>query len=221
MGHPLVLNKTLDHLTQNALGDASAQQGLLTLDRLLAAAAQEQVSITLLLFSLDEFEALYRKGPVTPVKRFVRAFLALLLEQTPEDVYLECTSLNEFLLILPHIPPENAELAVNEIRQRFRAAIEQSTQRGVSGLVSATWAIFPQDGEARPALLSRMREEIFRIQGEGGNLARPSAPVDWKQVPLHLPPSMQEQLTHRATEMDAKVDEIVQEALHDWLRRNP
>lgn len=220
MGGILVQTKSTTGLISAALPGDSTDQTNTTIDRILSAAVEENVIISFLVFRIDRFQELCYRFSRKKVRSVVAGLLALLLEQTPDDVYIDCPEVNEFFLLLPGIHPKQAEVAGEEIRRRFTVAAKAifdglDIEIDLSGAVAS----FPEDGDNRIELFRKIRETLYRTGPRNGK-----AIYHVKKQPIH---SRKTEYTAVQLERLSKlvqregVDEgfLLREALDDLLRK--
>lgn len=216
MGQPLILNRTMSQLANAAFG-AKPNESYATLDRLLAAAASEGARLSVMLFSLEGF-AEAREQP-TALRKALTLLLGILLQQTPDDVYVDCPAPNEFLAILPGASLEQVEIAAEEIRHRFTEAIREiKVRKPLEIRLNGVVAAFPEDGETRRALFNRLREELLNLGEEGGNRVRRVGTTELKAVQLNLPAPLLRRL-HTIAELNGEsLETVLEEVAHEATR---
>lgn len=217
MGTRLVFSKGPDDLLFAALGEGQTES---ILDRLLSAAANENETIPFLLCAIDGFEGLASRRSTAALKKAVAGLIGILHEQTPENVYIDCSGVNEFLLVLPSVSQEKAIEFGEELQRRFAAmAASIRTRPALQANLSVSCAIFPRDAQSSAELMRLLRETIYAIREEGGEQVRlAKAPM---LVPLKakITELQSRFLDEAASAQDSSVDSIVREAIDLYLNR--
>ncbi len=161
MGGILVQTKNTTGLIGTAFPVESKDQTNTTIDRILSVAVEENIIVSFLILRIDSFQELFSRFDRRKVRGLVAGLLAILLKQTPDEVYVDCPDVNEFFLLLPGIVPQQAKLAGEEIRQRFISAAK-AVYDGVDIRIDLSGAVasFPQDADNRIELFRLIRETL-------------------------------------------------------------
>ncbi|MBI1388043.1 MAG: hypothetical protein GC154_06305 [bacterium] len=221
MGSLLVFNKQYDDLLSTVLYHPE-QPTSGTLDRLLSAAADEGEQVTFILCSIDQFDELASNPRrKTVLKKACAGMIGVLVEQTPQDVYLDCPGVNQFLLILPNITCERAHDFAEEIQRRFTALASKIRSRpAVTITMSAACAAFPADADNRADLLRGLRESIKRCQKEREGCVCAFAPPDLEPVKVNLTATQIQALEAIASDQNSAIDALVRAAVDGFLEEN-
>ncbi len=165
MGSQLIFRKKLNELVNTAVNPPKPNEAELILERILSGAAEEGIEVTLLLFqinNLEDMQFLYNKRLT---RKLISGLIAVLLEQTPEGVYVDCIGYNEFLLIMPNVSLDRGREAGNEICRRFRGVADTVLQdKDVDVTLLGSVVNFPLDSSELSVLFGLMRCALFEAK---------------------------------------------------------
>lgn len=211
MGQYLVFSQNRTELTRIATGPRKPNPVVETLDRLLVAASSQSYPITFLLCAFDQFEELREDNTQARLRGWIRSLLDILLQQTPEEVYVTCPAMNEYLLVIPRIDSEATISFATQIQ-----AVASSA--GLPSL-SIACSSFPQHAHSRTALMSQLRETLYTLQQhEPGQVGWWSPPSD-TPVSASITPAMWSRFQALAERLGVEENALLQEALEEALNR--
>lgn len=219
MGAQLVFSKSINELLHIALGQIEDESAA-TLDRVLSAAADEEQSITFLLCCIDSFAELAQRKP-DALKKAASGLLGVLTKQTPDDVFIDCIGVNEFLLIVPSVDREQAAQFAGELQRRFCAMTDSiRTRPKIHITMSVATGSFPQDGDQRIRLIRGLREAIYRAQKQEANQVCFIEPATHEAKTIQLTSIQMEQLEQLIQQEGRPADSIIREAIDDVLAKH-
>ncbi len=163
MGNLLVQSRELSDIVHSAMQPPSHDETYRVIDRLLPSAADQNIPISLILFQIQPFAKIFDTLDEKTIRKIIGGFLAILMEQTPDLVYLDCAERNEFIVLIPTAETEQAMKAGEEISRRFEGMVKSITGRkripiklfgGVSN--------FPHDADNRLDLFRCARSALYK-----------------------------------------------------------
>lgn len=219
MGAQLIFTKSMNDLLHAALGQ-DEEDSAATLDRLLSAAADEKQAITFLLCSIDSFVELSQRKP-DALKKAASGLLGVLTEQTPDDIYIDCTGVNEFLLVVPGIDRERSMQFSEELQRRFNAMADAiRTRPKIQITMSIAAGTFPDDASHRIQMMRGLREAMYRAQlNTIGNISF-IEPSSHESRTIELT-SIQLELVEQLVKQEGRsFDSIIREAVDDVISKH-
>ncbi|MBZ0256524.1 diguanylate cyclase [bacterium] len=219
MGAQLIFTKSMNDLLHSALGQ-DEEDSAATLDRLLSAAADEKQSITFLLCGIDSFIELAQRKP-DALKKAASGLLGVLKEQTPDDIYIDCTGVNEFLLVVSGIDRERSMQFSEELQRRFNAMADAiRTRPKIQITMSIAAGTFPDDASHRIQLMRGLREAMYRAQLNTGGSISFIEPPSHENRKIELT-SIQLELVEQLVKQEGRsFDSIIREAVDDVISKH-
>ena len=163
MGNLLVQTRSLSDIVQSAMYHSCHDEAYHVIDRLLPSTIRENISISLILFKIEPFALLVQSCEEKQILKLVGGLLAILMEQTPDVVYVDCVDVNEFIVLIPAIKPEQALTAGEEICHRFIAMAKTVVRKkGLSLKLKGGLAVFPDDAKNRLDLFRAARAAVYQ-----------------------------------------------------------
>ncbi len=216
MGALLVFAKNVNDLLHTALG-FQEDESEATLDRLLSAAADENESITFFLCSIDSFTDLGQRKP-DALKKAASGLLGVLVEQTPDDVFIDSIGVNEYLLVVPSINHSQAEQFGDELLRRFGAMADSiRTRPKIQITMSVATGAFPHHGKNRVEVVRGLREAMVNAQQRGPNQVCFVEPAALEAQSVELTTTQVEMLNALSEHEGRDVNSIIREAVDDVL----
>ncbi|MFB3789069.1 MAG: hypothetical protein ACE15F_22135 [bacterium] len=220
MGKILIHTRKTAGLVDAALRYPGDNATCRLVDRILAAAASESIRISFILFRVAGLAAPIAMPGERRARKIVKALLDILLGQTPDNVFVDCSGANEFLFVLPGVEKDEAWKAGEAIRARFHQASRpllknEASQLDLCGAVAA----FPEDAQDRFELFRTLRETLFRIHLNGASPIVRAFPVITREYPTRLTELQIERLQQWATRDGVSEDSLVKEAVDDLLMK--
>lgn len=218
MGGVLVPGKDLSKLSSAAYRQPSQEKTFTILDRLLAGAANEGLSVALLLLRIDQYARIQQTAPPDLVQGLITGFFSFLLDQTPGECYVDSIDPNEFLLVFPGLSTEQAVAAGETVRQRFASwsspyAAELHTRLTLSGGIS----LFPTDTDNRLDLFRHACDGALKAMRKGGNQIRYEATRQYLPKTIHYSKNQLDVLKQIAEHHGVNDAALFREALDDLL----
>lgn len=221
MAQFLVQKNKLKELVYTATETVSENASLRTIDRLLSGAAEEEILISFLIFRIAGVEAVLSELGVRRVRKLSAELLSILTDKTPDDLYVDCLSLNEYALLAPGVSKEKAQLGGVEVRKRFLDAAKVILQdTGLAVDLHGCVIAFPEDGKNTVELLCRARDALYLASQENQDPIQVAQPDPLKPFSAALPELLTERLTHYALKQSASESFIIQQALDEFLHKN-
>ncbi len=163
MGNLLVQSKNLSDVVQSAMYHPYHNETYRVIDRLLPSTARENIPLSLILFKIEPFMQLIQLCEEQQIWKLIEGLLTILMEQTPDVVYVDCVEVNEFIVLIPAVNPDQALTAGDEICRRFHdMAKKMIRKKGLSLKLKGGLAVFPEDGENRLELFRIARAGIYQ-----------------------------------------------------------
>ena len=214
----MIAAREVDDLAQVALKPRRTERRGSVVERLLAKAAEENISLAFLLLRMDRFDEIVALNGYA--HQFVEGLLRILLEQTPDGVFVDCTDANEFLVILPTADKQQVKLAGDEIRKCFSALA--STLMGDSHIrvsLSGGAAVFPRDADNQVDLFRSLREAALSAGLSGGDRIVFGKKEKMVLKTVHYTPAQMERLKRLAAHEGISEASLLREALDDCLNK--
>ncbi|MDP8243314.1 MAG: diguanylate cyclase [Candidatus Hinthialibacter antarcticus] len=219
MGAQLIFSKSVTDLLHAALG-LNEDESAATLDRLLSSAADEEQSITFFLCCIDSFAELAQRKPEA-LKKAASGLLGVLMEQTPEDVFIDCIGVNEFLLVAPSVDREQAARFGEELQRRFCAMADAiRTRPKIHITMSVAAGRFPDDASHRGQLIRGLREAVYLAQQKGKSQICFIEPPSHEANTVQLTSIQLEMLTELVQYEGRTLDSVIREAVDDVLAKH-
>lgn len=220
MGKKLVPKQHLDDMLDSVIQNPANNPSHFTIDRLLSSAVQEEISLTFLFLKIFPMRELLMKCNDRRIKKLAKTLLYILLNNTPDDIYVDCTGFNEFLLLLPGVPAEEAQHAGIQIHQVFQSltleSLKTSTvEAGIHGCV----LLFPQDFSSRVDLLRRARETLFYVEQIGEHCITFPIVQEASKLQATINQFQEERISNLAKSEGLSHSALIQEALDDLIQK--
>jgi len=168
MGTKLVASKHLDDMVESAITNPQAHPTLHTIDHLLAAAATEEIKMTFLFMRIFPFRDMLSLCTPRKIKKIAKILIMLLLNNTPDEVFVDTSEYNEFFLLLPGVSKADAKKAGEQINQVFhRKACDSLTAENIHPGIQGCVITFPDDAVNRIELFRRSREALYYAEQTG------------------------------------------------------
>ncbi|MBD3266947.1 diguanylate cyclase [bacterium] len=168
MGTKFIASKHFDDILDTATQNPHYNQTEMTIDHLLASAANEELSLTFLFLRIFPFAHLLSECTPRQVKKIAKTLLTILIKNTPDDVFVDAAGYNEYFLLLPGVPKQEAKEAGERIHQVFQSQLsnylkDRELQPGIQGCVVS----FPHEVDSRVDLFRKARMALFYAQQVG------------------------------------------------------
>ena len=225
MGKLLIQAKTASGLVHAALHYPGDNDTFRLVDRILAAAASENIASENIRMAFILFRIAGLPEPSTfsgerQARKLIRTLLAILLGQTPDDVFVDCSGANEFLFLLPGVDKEEARKAGEAIRARFLQAAWPLGKKNTDPLdLCGAVAAFPGDAQDRFELFRTLRETLFRIFLNGSSPIVYAYPVVTREYPTCLTELQIQRLQQWAARDGVPEESLLKEAVDDLLMK--
>ncbi|MEW6236604.1 MAG: hypothetical protein AB1656_14565 [Candidatus Omnitrophota bacterium] len=220
MGELLVFSKNRNDLIREAIADPPDDRALRTIDRLLAAAEKEKVSITFLFLRIDDIDGIRSRCNARKFRDLTACLLDVLLDKTPEGVYVDCLDRNEFLLVMPGVTKENGSGICAQISDRFQtAASDIFKKEKAPPAISGVLVFFPEDVQNRIDLISAGREALHLTQQAGGGRIVQSIDAERHSFSLTGPALQWDRLAKLAVKENRTLELLLCEAVDDLLKK--
>jgi len=220
MGELLIFSKNRNDLIREAIAEPPDSRAIRTIDRLLAAAEKEKVSITFLFLRIDDIDGIRSRCNARKFRDLMACLLDIVLEKTPESVYVDCLDRNEFLLVMPGVTKENGSRICAQINDRFQTTASEIFKKEKEPLtISGVLVFFPEDVQNRIALISAGREALHLAQQAGGGRIVQSIDKDTHSFTLAGPALQWDRLAKLAVIENRTLDLLLCEAVDDLLKK--
>ena len=215
MGTVLVEGKTL---FPRARKKAPSPDTFLMIDRILSLAAESNVSASLAILEIDHAWALQVKHGSDTLRRVLKKLATLLRDETPEELLYDRWGPAGFICVYPGGKTKKTRRIVERIAGLLEIQMKGILE-GDMGTFSAGVAQFPDHGSTRVELLHHAEEAVYTAQKSGPN--RIELPPDENPQEISVPLSIRqiERLTDLADREAAEVQELIIEAIDEYLRR--
>ncbi len=172
-------NKSFTELVQTASQKIEKNQVYENVDRLLIGAAKEGLLLSFLYMRIPGLFELYSRFPVRRVRKLVSDFLKILIDKTPDDIYVDCPDPNEFALLLPGVSKEDVQQAGMDIRRRF-LELSKSILKDDSINIDLIGSVvsFPEDGANCVELLCQARDAMHLASEDGAEPIQIAEPYE-------------------------------------------
>jgi GGDEF domain-containing protein len=220
MGTKLVSKNHIDDLLEVAITNPQKNPTLVTLDRLLAAAASEEVSFTFLFLRIFPITSLLSLCTQRKVKKIGKTLLTILLKHTPDDIYVDTSAYNEYIILMPGVSKEEAIDAGKQIHRVFQEKIqhmlkEEAINAGLQGCVIT----FPEEAESRADLFHRARTALFLAQQTGEPCIVRAIDEENQPISCEIPKFHSERLQYLSKNEGLTQDALIKEAIDDLLQK--
>ncbi len=218
MGEVLVFSKKRNELIRMAVRPPDERTDH-TVERLLSAAAHEKISIVFLFFQIDRFEEIAMKVSERKLRDLASKLIEILLDRTPEGVYVDTFGRNEFLLVLPRINKNQGHDVAVQVCQRFVTIAEEilKKEKELLGL-NIGMIEFPEDVDNRVDLFRLGREAMFIARNAGANHIVSNLDDETQQLTVTITDIQFKRLHKMAEKENVEVDFLVREVLDLYLR---
>ncbi len=220
MANILIHKKHVSDLIKTATEYPPDSTTLRTIDRLLSGAATEDVSLSFLLFQIGDLETLLQNFHIRRVRKIVSGLFDILLNQTPDDLYVDCLGPNEIILLLPGVGKEKARDAGEEIRRRFLTMAREilndpSTAIDLRGSVVA----FPEDGKCVAELLCQARDALSLSRENPEQSIQIGKPASCQPYSIELPEILIRRMRRFTQSLDVMESTFIRQALDEFLHK--
>jgi GGDEF domain-containing protein len=211
-------NKSFNELLQTASQKLEANQVYTNVDRLLIGAAKEGLLLSFLYMRITDFFVLYDRFPVRRVRKLVSDFLKILIDKTPDDIYVDCPGPNEFALMLPGVSKEDVQKAGLDIRLRFLDLCQSilkddSIKIDIIGSVVA----FPEDGANCSELLCQARDAMHLAIEDGADPIQIAKPYENVKLSVNFSATQIKRLKKIAESQQFTEQSLIREAIDQIL----
>lgn len=218
MAKLLIQQKNCKEVIYAATEPRKENLSLFTIERLLSGAAEEDIQISFLFFTILGIDDLLNRFGIRRVRKLVSELLFILVEKTPDDLYADCLSFNEYVLLLPGVSKEKAYEAGVEIRKRFLALSSPILQDSELTINLAGCVIaFPEDGKTTVELLCQARDALSLAADSAQDPIQIVQPVTMKSFSLALPEIQMNRLKQLAQKQALSESFLIQQALDEFL----
>jgi len=218
VGTPLIYSKSVRALSEAAVQFKPRNETEAVLDRRLQGTAAEEMQISVILYRINNLSELLIGKKTTKAHKLVSALLGVLLEQTPDEIYIDCSEYNEFLVVMPGIPQNNALQAGNEICDRFAAVVKEVLKHDKTEVfLSGGVANFPHHAESRPELFRVMRDSLRKAKNQGNATVYPPETTQTQNLDIAISEHQYLCLKSIADEEDVPLQDLIQQAVDQLL----
>ncbi len=215
----LIQKRNLTELARIATVIPNENESIRILNRLLSGAAEEQISISFLILRIQKLDDLLDRFRIRYVRKMVSELLTILVQQTPDELYVDCLGYNEFLLLLPGVSKEETCRVGREIHQRFlhvEKNIHPSSDLGFE-LIGCVFS-FPEDGKNWVELLCQARDTLSLNYPPGENI-RLIIPLPLQSYSLELTEIAFTRLRRLAEHLGFSESFLFRQALDEFLHQ--
>jgi diguanylate cyclase (GGDEF)-like protein len=139
------------------------------LEKCLRTALQEKQSFTLVLIDVDHLKRINEEHGFGVGDSVIQTLANLIRENIPANASVGRYESDEFLVILPLVPIDQAQAWVESWRAEFAAQPLHIDSTQVDVSFSAGIALFPQHGETDEALIQCLDLSLFIAKHDGGD----------------------------------------------------
>ncbi len=220
MANLLVQSRDIADLVRSATHVSEIDETYRVIDRLLPSVASESISISLLLLSIHPLAKMSQMYDGQTVHKLVGGLLAILLEQTPDVVYIDCAEKNEFIVLLPAVEPDQALTAGEEIGRRFEGMAKSVLNRKrLKAHLKGGLAVFPQDADNRIDLFRLCREAVLRASQKKGTMIIQASKEEMVHHSTQYSNDQLERLKNISSREGISEDILLREALDHIIKR--
>jgi diguanylate cyclase (GGDEF)-like protein len=207
--------KNLDSLTGLPRREAFSPEFLTVLEK----AQAENQPFALGVLDIDVFLQVNEKYGRAVGDKVIASLSALIQQLTADDVMLYRYGGDEFVLLFPATPREQAFLAVERIRAEVEAQAIAVEGKAVKFTVSAGIAAYPIDGGSETELMRKATQALYRAKRGGANQVLLA--FDEKMVPktTHYTETQLERLSALASELEVTEASLLREALDNLITK--
>ncbi len=211
-------NKSLTDLLQTASQKIETNQVYENIDRLLIGAAKEGLLLSFLFMQITDLFELYSRFPVRRVRKLVSDFLKVLIDKTPDDIYVDCPGPNQFGLLLPGVSKEDVQQAGNDIRRRF-LELSKSILQDDSIKIDIIGSVvsFPEDGANCAELLCQARDALYLASVDGADPIQIAEPYENVKLSVNFSTIQVERLKKVAESQQFSETSLIREAVDQLL----
>ncbi len=215
MGTLLVERKTL---FPRAKKKAPPPDVYLMMDRVFSLAAESNMPASLVILEIDHAWALQVKHGSDVLRRVLKKTAALLRDETPDELLYDRWGSAGFVCLYPGMRAKKTRRVIERLGGLLQIQVKGMLE-GDLGTLSAGLAEFPEHGSTRVELLHRAEEALYAAQKAGGNQVGPPPIDDSRSVTTFLSTRQLERLNDLAEREAADVQELISEAINEYLRR--
>jgi len=139
------------------------------LEKRLSAALHEKQSFSLALIDVDHLKHINEADGFDAGDLVIQTLARLILDNIPANASVGRYESDEFLVILPVVPMDQAQAWIDSWRAEFSAQPLRPDNKQVEASFSAGIAVFPQHGESEHELIQCLDLSLFIAKHDGGN----------------------------------------------------
>jgi diguanylate cyclase (GGDEF)-like protein len=188
-------------------------------EAVLEKAQAENQSFALGVMDLDVFKQVNDTYGVAVGDQVITSLTGLVQRMTAENVLVFRYGGDEFALIFPDTPREQAFLALERIRAEAEAQEIEAEGGLVKFTVSGGIAAYPIDGASETELMRKATQALYRAKRSGSNQVMLA--FDEKMVPktTHYTETQLERLSALAGELEVTEASLLREALDNLITK--